>query len=677
MKRTTGLATTLVLLSAAAIGPQATATETAPSTPTSPSTTLNELARDVSRVESLREVKDVQRTYAQLAQAGRWDEMADLFATDGTLLWGEEEAVGHDAIEDWLEADAGAMDGVRPGSLHTLIIDQPLVTLAVDGDSAKGRWEGIRFMGDGQGQTRIDGGIFENEYVLEDGEWKISLLHFYPLYEGDYDAGFTTIDGEPAPVVPYHFTPDEAGVPIPEPVGAAPPTREHPKDVADRIDRLNAEDSVRNLQHTFGYYVDQRMWTDVADLFTKGSKVTIDGIGTFHGPSGARDAMEQRMGPEGLVQGVLNDRLLFDTIVEVSPNGKHAVTRGIEMGFLDGDDGAGWEFSVFHNRFVKEDGLWRVKEMHISPLMAATYDEGWGDGGTSAAPDSVLPFLDVAGRTPAAPPGNAHGVPNGDTEDLADLERRLSRSVAFDGAENVSAAYSYFIDDSRWPEMTAVHAQNGHKLSPFAGWNVGHDRILGSVRATYGDNPPPTLRSFLVLHWRPQPVVNVSHDGRSADYRSRMLHVISSTTRPGYFNGGMYNDQMVLEDGIWRLWSLNIEEFYWQSANWADGWGAAEPRDPNLPDPPPSNLVNIFPPDVLHSELGERSRGFRGGSPGYIQWPDIVPMWFHYRNPVSGRTPPNYWPNCAPCQVRPDWSMTEYGYQLPPTGPQEDGLPLD
>ena len=143
----------------------------------------------------------------------------------------------------------------------------------------------------------------------------------------------------------------------------------------------------------------------------------------------------------------------------------------------------------------------------------------------------------------------------------------------------------------------------------------GRTFLLGSVRATYGDNPPPTLRSFLVLHWRPQPVVNVSHDGRSADYRSRMLHVISSTTRPGYFNGGMYNDQMVLEDGIWRLWSLNIEEFYWQSANWADGWGAAEPRDPNLPDPPPSNLVNLFPPDVLHSELGERSRGFRGGSP--------------------------------------------------------------
>ncbi|MEU7712421.1 nuclear transport factor 2 family protein [Micromonospora chalcea] len=635
---------------------------------------IDSLARDVERVESLREVKDVQRSYAHLAQFGRWADMAKLFSANGTLQWGSQVVSGHHAIKGWLAAEAGDMNGARPGALHTTVIDQPLVNLSPDGRTAKGRWSGIRFLGDGAGAARIDGGIYQNEYVLEKGEWKISLLRYYPLYEGDYATGFRTINRQPVPVVPYHFTPDVAGVPIPAATGPAPKTRFNAKELADRIGALNDEDSVRNLQHAYGYYVDRRMWSDVVDLFTNGAKVTIDGVGVFRNAAGVRQAME-RMGPEGLTQGVLNDRPLFDTIVDVEDNGKKATARGIEVGMLNDSGGASWQFSVFTNHFVKQGGLWKLKEMHLTPLVTAPYGTGWGDGGTGPAASGKPPkFLDVAGRTPAPKPGKAAGGPKGPKEDLADLQRRLNRSVAFDGAENVSAAYSYYIDDSRWPEMAAVHAVDGHKLSPFAGWNVTRERILGSVVSTYGNTPPPTQKSFLVLHWRPQPVIDVSHDGRSASVRARLMHVNASTVNAGYINGAMYNDQFVLEDGIWRIWSLDIDEFYWQSPNWAQGWGGVAPRDPSLPDPPPSNLVNTYPPDVLHSALGERSRGFRGGSPGYIQWPDIVPMWFHYRNPVSGRVPPHFWYDCAPCEVRPDWSMTRYGYQLPPTGPQIDGL---
>jgi hypothetical protein len=34
----------------------------------------------------------------------------------------------------------------------------------------------------------------------------------------------------------------------------------------------------------------------------------------------------------------------------------------------------------------------------------------------------------------------------------------------------------------------------------------------------------------------------------------------------------MYNDQAVLEDGIWRLWSVAIDEHYFQSAGYDGGW---------------------------------------------------------------------------------------------------------
>lgn len=132
-------------------------------------TTLNSLARDIQRVESIREVKDVTHSFAQLGQFGRWSDMAALFADNGSLQWGNETATGPKAVEQWLGADAGNMDGIHPGSLNAFVIECPVATLSVDGLAAKVRYNGLRFQGDGVGGTRIQGGIYENEYVLSNG----------------------------------------------------------------------------------------------------------------------------------------------------------------------------------------------------------------------------------------------------------------------------------------------------------------------------------------------------------------------------------------------------------------------------------------------------------------------------------------------------------------------------
>ena len=73
--------------------------------------------------------------------------------------------------------------------------------------------------------------------------------------------------------------------------------------------------------------------------------------------------------------------------------------------------------------------------------------------------------------------------------------------------------------------------------------------------------------------------------------------------------------------------------------------------------------------DVPMSQLGRRAEHFRGGTGETIEWPGILPMWFNYRNPVSGRVPELYLPDCVPCEVVPDSQMTRHGYLMPPTGP--------
>jgi len=652
---------------------------------------LNELARDVERVESIREIKDLTATFSQLAQHGGYTEMAALFSSSGVLTWGNFSVKGPEAIERWLKRDAGDMNGIKPGSMDTLVMATPLVNLSPDGRTAKCRWNGWRFQGDGAGKTRIQGGIYENEYALDDkaGVWKISLLKFYPLYEGDYPDGWRNIGRRDLGLAPpFHYTPDEAGVPIPKPPkdAKAPETKASLEDLQRRIEVLNDEDEVRNLQHSYGYYVDRRMWDEVGDLFGAGwGYVNIDNVGSFEGPHGVQQALEKWMGPEGLSQGILNEHLIFDTVVSVHPDldpdfpdakvDRMAEARGIEIGLI-GDSSqstASWRFNTFHNTFIRRNGIWQLYNITISPLMVANFSSGWGKGSVlpqSIARPALLPYTKRPSRYTTL-----SGVTT-PSESVSELQRRLARSAAYDGTENVSNAYGFyidFIDGVGCGLMADIHARDAHKSSPFAGYYQTRERVLRACTSYYGTTQT-TRRSGISFHWRPQPVILVSTDGRSATLRARLLQPATDKNSSAQLRGGMYHDQTAIEDGIWRLWSVTIDEFYWGVSDWKEGWVGMKARAKDAPNPPPRDLIKQYPPDLLLTDMGDpRETGFMGGSGRYVAWPEIQRMWFGYRNPVSGRVPGDgsYWPGCVPCQPqhRPKWNLTSFGWQEPPTGP--------
>src|SRR4029077_15937798 len=129
--------------------------------------------------------------------------------------------------------------------------------------------------------------------------------------EGSYESGWFNVDHALLPLVPYHFTIEESGIPLPAATGTPPRSKQTLAELEQRIQRLNDEDAVRNLQHAYGYYVDRKMWDDVVDLFVEDSAVHINGVGVFRGRTGVRQVME-RMGPAGLRHGELNDRPIFD-----------------------------------------------------------------------------------------------------------------------------------------------------------------------------------------------------------------------------------------------------------------------------------------------------------------------------------------------------------------------------
>ena len=674
---------------------------------------VHRLAQNVERAESVRAVKRLQETYAQYSQFGLWPEMAALFAERGTLSYGKDTQQGRPAIENYFLTTFGeGTHGLKPGGLHTQLVMRPLVNVSADGQTAKGRWWQFSMTGQYGVKAEWAGGIFENEYVRERGVWKIARLRYNPIFAGPYTTGWRNVDQDQK-IVPYHFTPDETGIPVPDLPALATPAPEPRMNPAvalaaleQRIALMNDEDKVRNLQNAYGYYVDRKMWDDVTDLFASDGALAIANVGVYDGPKSIRRALE-RSGPAGLQHGQLNEHLQLDMAVRIEPGGLEARSRGIEFGLLgEADNGSAfYTLAVFENRYVKQNEIWRIREMRLFPLMKTAYAQGWAKSqvvdappAREHAPDRPVPAADVMtpGAIPAffipnpgtgkpvslpagakvvgrerllpAPAPRTAAVPSEDVEArLKEAERRLAVSKAWDGAENMNSAYGDYLDDLDFGPLGKLFAKNGSKEVPFRGIYVGRERIV----ARDATSPPPGSRprTSIPIHWRTQPVILVAEDGRSASIRSRLFQGGSSLTRGSGLNGGMYTDQVVLEDGIWKLWSVNIDEFHFQSPSYEGGWAAAKDAVPGAGRPPaaPTGAADPYPPDIPLTKLGERERGFRGGPGETISWPSIVPMWFHYKNPVSGRVPEHYWPDCESCVQFPETSMKNHGYLLPPS----------
>ncbi len=678
---------------------------------------LDALARDVDRTESVRAVKTLQTSYAQYAQYGLWTEAGALFAPDGRFIFDgmiqpAQTAKGPAAIAAFLRTRyGGGQQGLTADSLSTMFIDAPVLNLSPDGNSAKARWQTLIFHGH-DGKARIEGGVFENDYVREQGVWMIATAHYFPQYDGPYEEGWTNWGGGDLPVVPRHFDTETAGIPIPPATGTAPASKAALAALRARIDTLNEEDRIRNLQSAYGFYEDRKMWDDVVDLFAENGVVEIAGQGIWRGPAGVRHWLES-IGPAGLTHGQLNDRVQNDVTVTIAPGGNEAFARGIELGMLgEADQEKGWwEVAAFHNRFVKEDGVWKIREMRRFPLMKTDIFVGWGQSRIvdpaptgDNAPDAPVPDADAADpglAMPAfltvhpvtgkavKPAGRAKlvatsvltgtiapGKPASTTPASGTIEearRRLARSAAVDGIANISAAYGYYIDDSDAAGWAGVMAANGFKETPFTGYHIGRDRLIKARVRGKG----PEKQAGISYHWLLQPVVLVSDDGRSATGRFRLFQPRTGKTvgKAGDFFsasfwGGMYHDRYVLEDGVWRIWELTLDEPFITPVAWKDGvWAKA--KDP-APRPAgararPRNNLNV---DVPLTSLGKREEHFSGGPGESWQWPTILPMWFSYTNPVSGRVPELYQPECVPCALRPDLRLDRNGYQEPPDAPE-------
>ncbi len=134
---------------------------------------LKGMERRLGAAEDIQEIHQLQRRYVNALICTEWDVCADCFAEDGRVdVYLHAPVEGKEAIRKWFKEELSLTHAGKEGD----ILVQPEITL--DGDRAHGKW--LLYMmyaypRTGQMLFWVQG-FYENEYVREKGQWKISLM---------------------------------------------------------------------------------------------------------------------------------------------------------------------------------------------------------------------------------------------------------------------------------------------------------------------------------------------------------------------------------------------------------------------------------------------------------------------------------------------------------------------
>lgn len=145
----------------------------------------------VQRIKDSNDIKRLQRIFGYYFDRGLLDQIKDLFSENATLEYARDGVyTGKEKIREYFYTFGNNKSGLREGQLNEHFQLMPVITLSDDGLTAKGRWRDLSLQGE-YGKAAFWGeGPYENEYVKEDGVWKISKLCWYQTVLVPYEGGW-------------------------------------------------------------------------------------------------------------------------------------------------------------------------------------------------------------------------------------------------------------------------------------------------------------------------------------------------------------------------------------------------------------------------------------------------------------------------------------------------------
>jgi len=189
---------------------------------------VHSLSKEVTRLNDQAEITKLQYKYGYYLDKCLYREVADLFAdhpgTYAEFLGGRyRKKAGAQRL--YIERFAKRFVNGRNGPIHGFLLDhaqmQGIVNVSADGTHANGRYRTL--MSAGVHKSIADkhprgfvqwweGGLYENEYIKEDGVWKIFKLKYFPFWHADFQKGWSNKEiGEFVPFSTKTFPEDQTG----------------------------------------------------------------------------------------------------------------------------------------------------------------------------------------------------------------------------------------------------------------------------------------------------------------------------------------------------------------------------------------------------------------------------------------------------------------------------------
>jgi hypothetical protein len=178
-----------------------------------------DLSHHLALLEDAAAIRKLHHLYGYFIDKCLYEETVDLFADDGVVrffggIWKGKASVRRLYIGRFRKNFTGDYNGPVEGFLLDHMQMQDVIDVADDRGTAKARFRVFMAAGrhadHGGPRQWWEGGLYENEYVREDGVWKISLLNYHPQWHADYESGWahtkpnylpffekTVSDGEP------------------------------------------------------------------------------------------------------------------------------------------------------------------------------------------------------------------------------------------------------------------------------------------------------------------------------------------------------------------------------------------------------------------------------------------------------------------------------------------------
>jgi hypothetical protein len=154
---------------------------------------------------------------------------------------------------------------------------------------------------------------------------------------------------------------------------------------------------------------------------------------------------------------------------------------------------------------------------------------------------------------------------------LAAAERQVQRVMDYYEIDNLQAAYGYYAEKALWSEIAPLFTADG-VLQIDATRHAGRERVLAFLKASGPEGP---VKGALDSQLQLQPVIHVGADGRSAKVRSRLLQLTRSAQGIPLWGGGIYESELVKEDGTWKFRRMHLYRMY--QVHYKGGW--ATPND--------------------------------------------------------------------------------------------------